>query len=547
MTFFQFSMIVEICNLVGDGIKYDSASFVYKNKETQFKNSFEIKVCSLTDLFFETAVIFLKKKGSWIKSETKEGYIKINLRNFNNESSHLQNFDVYNPKSWNEMDFYNKKEEKIGDIILNINIIKYEEPLKSMETSNGITGYINKILQSELTTSILEIKNIVKILFQGGISALLKNIIGYLLTERLYHSHKQCNHLPEDSPEDCLVHDCLVGYDLISVDQAKEDLKAARYALAAYLDSFIMSRWIGFGPKKYPDITNSKISAALERAEDIPPENFLKYFEGDGSCLGFVFFIDNDTLVVSLRGTLSHSDILTDFNCGYEQFLGGFAHSGILKLSRKFLNKELGYIREILNQKSLKKILLTGHSLGAAVASILSILIRDFEDLKTYKIITRTFSAPPTVSKDILDSFSELNIVTYNFGSDLITRLSVGSLLDFKYVCISIASEPDLNYNFLKANPAKEEEVKSRIEDIKNHLQETEKFPKLFHPGKIYHIKTQTIDENKIYKFKTVRPEFFSGLTYFKGVASDHLIDTQLNAFNFVINEEKNEKETKNQ
>ncbi|KAJ7523939.1 hypothetical protein O6H91_18G069400 [Diphasiastrum complanatum] len=53
-------------------------------------------------------------------------------------------------------------------------------------------------------------------------------------------------------------------------------------------------------------------------------------------------------VVMSIRGTLTATDILTDLNPHSEQFVGGYAHSGMLAAARSFMDSEASTLQDIL-------------------------------------------------------------------------------------------------------------------------------------------------------------------------------------------------------
>ncbi|KAG0623950.1 hypothetical protein M758_3G213300 [Ceratodon purpureus] len=82
-------------------------------------------------------------------------------------------------------------------------------------------------------------------------------------------------------------------------------------------------------------------------------------------------------VVMGIRGTYNTTDILTDLNPHNEPFLEGAAHSGMLGAAKWLLDKEGPLLKRLLLENPGYMLALTGHSLGGAVAALMTMLIRD--------------------------------------------------------------------------------------------------------------------------------------------------------------------------
>ena len=112
-------------------------------------------------------------------------------------------------------------------------------------------------------------------------------------------------------------------------------------------------------------------------------------FEGGLYSPGFVLSINQagEAIVLAVRGTLMPHDFLTDLVCYSEklpsEFHGQegaegpeehFAHSGMLKSAQNLSADVLPLIQNLLSRSKYKnfKVVLTGHSLGAGVAGLMT-------------------------------------------------------------------------------------------------------------------------------------------------------------------------------
>lgn len=91
-------------------------------------------------------------------------------------------------------------------------------------------------------------------------------------------------------------------------------------------------------------------------------------------------------VVVSIRGTNSISDLITDLICGNEPFAGGYAHSGMKSSAETFCICLKPILRPVFERHPRYSLILTGHSLGAGVAMLLTKLLQleGFSNVKCY-------------------------------------------------------------------------------------------------------------------------------------------------------------------
>ncbi|KAG2187771.1 hypothetical protein INT44_005461 [Umbelopsis vinacea] len=274
-----------------------------------------------------------------------------------------------------------------------------------------------------------------------------------------------------------------------------------RYASAAYGESFMRILGIGDMPHILPASHHHHPNHhAFSYHTTVPVEDILLSSYTDSSLLSIqnpqinalVHYVTVDhaaeAVVLTCRGTLGLSDILTDLTCEYSEFTlpqtgpdgkerRFTAHGGMLgaaQLLAKQKGKVYRVIYDALEQWPTYGLILCGHSLGAGVASLLSVLwsqeTDDFAKMEgelycralpgfpakdTIPFVTNLESGlppgrpihcytfgPPCVMSIELSEYCGHGLVTSVIHSyDIVSSLSLGLLKDFKNVAISLYDE----------------------------------------------------------------------------------------------------------
>lgn len=130
-----------------------------------------------------------------------------------------------------------------------------------------------------------------------------------------------------------------------------------------------------------------------------------------------------------IRGTMEPADVLTDIAVAPEPFLGACGHGGIVRSASKLLAELSQPLAKLVSDLKPARVVLTGHSLGAASASALTMLWRAGVDgadaLKTVECVA--FCPVPIVS-DMRLAVEAEGITAIVNGVDVFPRLSVPSL-----------------------------------------------------------------------------------------------------------------------
>ncbi|KAI9142691.1 hypothetical protein BKA69DRAFT_1021469, partial [Paraphysoderma sedebokerense] len=202
-------------------------------------------------------------------------------------------------------------------------------------------------------------------------------------------------------------------------------------------------------------------------------------------------------IVLTLRGTLGLSDVLTDLTCDYadiEVFVPKVdedgkvvgkrrrifqCHEGMLKQAQMMANEIGRYVKRALEEYDEYGLLLCGHSLGGAVASLLALLWSDrfndpedsvsdsfvdlasenelidedvFLDAQLHRISASSglpkgrplhcyaFGSPSVISHE-LSQLSSTLVTTVIHGMDLVPSLSLGLVKDLKLIAKTLTDE----------------------------------------------------------------------------------------------------------
>ena len=113
---------------------------------------------------------------------------------------------------------------------------------------------------------------------------------------------------------------------------------------------------------KLPESQFAGIAETMSLAEEDVITCELQDDEGEGICPKFVFFVDHrsKSIVLTVRGTKSLRDALLDMVCDDAPFLGGSAHSGILKGARRVWDLVAASIGNTCNKFPEYALVLTG-------------------------------------------------------------------------------------------------------------------------------------------------------------------------------------------
>ena len=184
----------------------------------------------------------------------------------------------------------------------------------------------------------------------------------------------------------------------------------------------------------------------------------------------FIIVDDNlRAIVLTIRGTMSLADALTDALAREIPFCGGYAHEGIAFAAKHIYESTRELIEQELAKRPGYTLMITGHSLGAATAMLYTILVH-YErqcsntngtnmQINTAKypfprvdIECHAFAAPPVFSPlSVLPSSVSSSIISWVHREDIIPRLTLQGIRDLIRLCKKISAyHPSLTGRLLK-------------------------------------------------------------------------------------------------
>lgn len=212
----------------------------------------------------------------------------------------------------------------------------------------------------------------------------------------------------------------------------------------------------------------------------------------------YLIFKKENILYVSIRGTETFKDVVYDVYTKFASYENGFIHEGINELAHNFFNQHKEKIPYLMKEKNCKEVIFLGHSLGGSLAIMLGLLFRKILPLKVF-----AFSPPPFMSSSITKNTNCDFITSIVNGDDLFPRFSIGTILELKYICISLAG----NEKLIKRNNL--DELIAYYKEIKAHVRRKRKEKKLRIPGKIFHIKKFPLNEKYLKGTEILKRTYF--------------------------------------
>jgi hypothetical protein len=132
-------------------------------------------------------------------------------------------------------------------------------------------------------------------------------------------------------------------------------------------------------------------------AEDIVSMD-ISNLDGDSNHLRHMVVVDHEhkKVVLSIRGTFSLEEIVVDVAAFSREFCGGEAHSEVATMAERVWTVAGPKVQTVLEENPGYELILTGHSLGAGAACLVTILVQNKRLLpKDQKIRCFAYASPP--------------------------------------------------------------------------------------------------------------------------------------------------------
>lgn len=517
-------------SLLLDAHKWTSIAYVYKNIENAFEKSFTVSIESLHDYLFETITILVKRDHKVLSG------IRISIKDL--KSMEYTGVPLMMLESMELSSFLSSPYNAVG--FVSFTLVIENTSLKFKESRQRLPNVLlNTVFNRFMSDFVARIFNLAFVIQEGKLKHKIRALLGFMATQilgsKLFHSCSGSHEL------ECQDADCFGRYGGLSVKKAKQGLKALHYSAIAYSNAPFPI----FAPKRLRRVRNADpIKAHILSHAEINEADILKVYAGSLNSAAFTAFFDCNKLVVSFRGTCTANELLNALDSRYVPFLDGFAHSGMLRLAKRFLSDEWAGFRNAMKRKKCKSVLFTGHSLGGAVATMVYLILKghgsflddvclDKSDARKIHAKVLAFSVPPCVSKNIaLKNFP--GIVVFNYERDTIPQLSFGSILDLKYLCLSIILRKVLHCVFFY----RRSQMVAEINQVRAFLRDSNVHEKLFCPGTIYHIRAVHVGGRMVYRYRIVSPEFYGEIKHYMNSLLSHIMVRISHAFEHTIHGE---------
>eukprot|EP01112_Ceratiomyxa_fruticulosa_P023934 TRINITY_DN940_c0_g1_i1.p1 TRINITY_DN940_c0_g1~~TRINITY_DN940_c0_g1_i1.p1 ORF type:complete len:538 (-),score=105.77 TRINITY_DN940_c0_g1_i1:125-1738(-) len=188
--------------------------------------------------------------------------------------------------------------------------------------------------------------------------------------------------------------------------------------------------------------SKSNIKALCHHTGISPNDVVLTKFSSSHFHPGHFIALDHQrcAVVLAIRGTFSALDAITDLVATPTPFMDGQAHLGFLKCAKRKVTILSDILIEKLKEYPTYKLVVCGHSLGAAVATLFTLLFNKI--FPEIPIHCYAYAPPSVTTIDIaLSPHTKSLITSFVFEDDIVPRLTYCSLSRLKEVMCEILSQ----------------------------------------------------------------------------------------------------------
>lgn len=250
-------------------------------------------------------------------------------------------------------------------------------------------------------------------------------------------------------PDAAAKYPCLLNLGMILGQVMQENrYKSPMVSGAPWKDTEVLkkaARYAKFANAVY----RSSEEEIMERIPELKLENIHHLHKTKAvACPNFLIATDpvTDTLVLAIRGTASAADALTDCLCQETDFLGAKAHGAISQSTAGLVKTARPILAELL-EKSNKKVVVTGHSLGAGTSVLVTLSLfseASSDSLHKPDLVECFAFAPPPVFYPRTKLPEEPQIYSFINNMDVIPRLCLGTGTK---LCLAIKEVDSMDMN----------------------------------------------------------------------------------------------------
>ncbi|RCH98383.1 hypothetical protein CU097_011616 [Rhizopus azygosporus] len=271
----------------------------------------------------------------------------------------------------------------------------------------------------------------------------------------------------------------------------------------------------------------------------IPKEDLLAYEFRSSEAFRPSYFIARDrftnSIVLSIRGTMSIMDTLTDLVCEYEPWKGGYVHNGMKQSAVWFYQYVVPLLRTFIHENNATGLVIVGHSLGAATAAILTDMLMEcldtFSNGKDFNIKCFGYAPACGLSLDLAEKHKDV-VQSFVFAEDIVSKLSYGSMMDVKELVIASAEAAkntvgiaDIILGNNKLEGERWKCISDRVSEVRKRLMNQQDNPRLYVAGQIYQFWNDPTPSNqgRITIEKTTAMNVSEEVVIKKSILTDHL------------------------